>query len=62
MMIQVAAAPGTLLRPWRPMPPAAPNLFHPQDSDRRRKVRQEVSRWWDLLQLEEERKPTGRRV
>ncbi|MEY2852778.1 MAG: hypothetical protein RL549_1477 [Verrucomicrobiota bacterium] len=62
MMIQLAATPGTLFRPWRASSQAAPALFHSHDSDRRRKFRREVARRWDLLQLEEERKPTGRRV
>ena len=61
MMIHVAAHPGAVLRPWRPAPPAAPNPFHPQATDRRRRFRRELARRWDLLQLEEERKPTGRR-
>ena len=61
MMVQVAAHPGALLRPWRSAPPATPTLSHPHASDRRRKFRQELARRWDLLQLEEERKPTGRR-
>jgi hypothetical protein len=61
MMVQVAAYPGALVRPGRSTPPAAPTLFHPHASDRRRKFRQELARRWDLLQLEEERKPTGRR-
>lgn len=61
MMIQLAATPGTALRPWRPASPDVPALFHSQDSDRRRKFRREVARRWDLLHLEEERKPTGRR-
>ena len=61
MMIHVVARSGADLRPWRPAPPAAPHPFHPHASDRRRKFRQELARRWDLLQLEEERKPTGRR-
>ena len=61
MMVQVAAHSGTLLRPGRSMPAAAPTLSHPPTSDRRRRFRQELARRWDLLQLEEERKPTGRR-
>ena len=61
MMIQVANRPGADLRPWKPVSAAAPNPFHPYESDRRRKFRQELARRWDLLQLEEERKPTGRR-
>jgi len=61
MMVQVAAHPGAILRPARSLASAAPNPFHPHESDRRRRFRQELARRWDLLQLEEERKPTGRR-
>lgn len=61
MMVLVSAHPGALLRPGIPTPPAAPTLSHPHASDRRRRFRQELARRWDLLQLEEERKPTGRR-
>ena len=61
MMVQVAVHSGALLRPARFVPPAAPNPFHPHETDRRRRFRQELARRWDLLQLEEERKPTGRR-
>ncbi len=61
MMIQLAATPGATLRPWKPASPDVSALFHSHDSDRRRKFRREVARRWDLLQLEEERKPTGRR-
>ena len=61
MMVQVAANPGALLRPARFVPPSIPNLFHPHESDRRRRFRRELARRWDLLHLEEERKPTGRR-
>ena len=61
MMVQVAAYAGALLRPGRSTPPSVPTLSHPHASDRRRRFRQELARRWDLLQLEEERKPTGRR-
>ncbi len=61
MMVQVAAHPGVLLRPARSLTPAVPTLSHPHESDRRRRFRRELARRWDLLQLEEERKPTGRR-
>ncbi len=60
MMVQVAAHAGALLRPGRSTP-AVPILSHPHASDRRRRFRRELARRWDLLQLEEERKPTGRR-
>ena len=61
MMIHVAARSRAELLPWRPTPPAVPSPFHPHASNRRRRFRQELARRWDLLQLEEGRKPTGRR-
>jgi hypothetical protein len=60
MMIRAVTRTGADLRAWRPASPAARNPFHPHESDRRRKFRQELARRWDLLQLEEARKSTGR--
>ena len=62
MMIQVAATlSGGSARPWRVLPASVLSPFHPQASERRRRFRRELARRWDLLHLEEERKPTGRR-
>ncbi|MCX6935411.1 MAG: hypothetical protein NTZ01_04350 [Verrucomicrobia bacterium] len=41
--------------------PLAP-LFQNTESNRRLKIRQQVARCWDLLEMEEERKPTDFRI
>lgn len=48
--------------PKRTFPSLANPLSQTDEPARRRKVRLRLERCWELLQLEEERKPTVRRI